>query len=382
LITVYATVFIDLLGFGILIPVMPFLAREFGATGLTLGIVMTAYSAAQFIGSPIIGRLSDRFGRRPVILLSLAASSLSFVLMGLAHSLSFLILARALCGLSGGSISAAQAYVADVTSPTERAKYMGLLGASIGMGFVFGPALGAALADFGLRSVAFVAAAISAANFVFAFLRLVEPTRSHHEAGAERRPWLQMVGAVVASPNPRWVLVTMFCVMFGFVSMETTYALLGAERFGMGPRQLGLVFTLLGFGIALIQGGVVGRLARRLGEGRVATLGAGTMAVGLGLVPFMPTLGSSAAALLLLACGQALATPTLASLLSRLAGERERGSTLGLGQSLQALARGVSPLLAGALYDYSAKAPYTMGCVVCMGAALLMTRVTTESEAG
>ena len=375
LFVVYLTVFIDLMGFGIILPLLPFYARELGATGLMVGVLMTSYSAAQFLGAPIIGRLSDRYGRRPVILATLAGSAVSLLVMGLASSLALLIVARSLAGLFGGSISAAQAYIADVTLPEQRSKYMGILGASIGMGFVFGPAIGAGLSHFGLGTAAMVAAALAGCNWVFAYVKLKETRKVDVLRGA--RPHLSFAGlaSALTAPGKRAVLIGMFCATFAFVAMETTYALLGARRFNMTPRDLGYIFTLLGVIVVLIQGGLIGRLTKRFKERAIARAGLVTMAVGIFLVPLMSGLSGSVAALALLAAGQALTTPTLSALLSRLTSADEQGGTMGLGQSLQALARGVSPVVAGALFDHGEHGPYFLGAIVCVTAASLVLSV-------
>ena len=201
---VYATVFLDLVGFGIIIPVLPFLARSFGASGFWIGVLLTAYSAAQFLGAPLLGRLSDRHGRRPVLLLTLLGSVLSYLLMGFASSLALLIVARALAGLFGGSIAAAQAYIADVTIPAERSKFMGILGAAIGMGFVVGPAIGSLSATYGATTPAFVASGLCAANLIFAFWRFTE-SRSVLERGHQKRPRSAWLSSDWPCSNRRWV---------------------------------------------------------------------------------------------------------------------------------------------------------------------------------
>ncbi len=214
---VYVTVFIDLVGFGIILPQLPFYAESFGATGVWVGAILTAYSAAQLVGASLLGRLSDRVGRRPVLLMSLAGSAASFLLCGLAHSLWLLLVARALAGLFGGSIAAAQAYIADVTAPGERAKYMGLLGAAIGLGFVFGPALGSRLARFGFGAAAFTSAGLAAANLLFAFFRLPETRGAEERRHAHSRvDWSNLLDALhhpssggcspppSSPPSPSW----------------------------------------------------------------------------------------------------------------------------------------------------------------------------------
>lgn len=370
---VYLTVFLDLLGFGLILPLLPFYAVEFGATGVWLGILMTAYSAAQFVGAPIIGRLSDRFGRRPVILLTLLGSVVSLSLAGAATSLTMLLTARLLAGFFGGSIAAAQAYVADVTSREERSKYMGLLGAAIGLGFVFGPATGAALAQFGFATAAYAAAGLAAVNLVWAFFKLPESRVAGGAADSAVGGFsIAILLQGLTRPRTRIVLGATFLTMLGFVAMETTYALLGAELYRLDARGLGLVFTLVGVVMVLVQGGMVGRLVPKLGEVIVARAGILIVAVALALLPFAPTLTLSMVALSVLAAGQGFVSPTLATLLSKSAGRDDQGSTLGLGQSLGAAARAVGPLGAGWLYDRHQAAPYFAAAALATLASLLI----------
>lgn len=371
---VYATVFMDLLGFGMIIPIMPFLARAYGASGLWVGVLMTAYSGAQFLGAPIIGRLSDRYGRRPVLLLTLLGSSLSFLLMGFAESLAMLAIARLLAGFFGGSIAAAQAYIADVTKPEERSKFMGLLGAAIGLGFVLGPALGALLADFGPHFAAKVAAAICAANLVFACFKLRESRVPGQVHGATESLRLGVVFKSLARPKIAPLIIASFLLTMALVAMEATYALLGADAYGMTSRDLAWAFTLFGVVIVIVQGGLIGRLSKRYGELGVAASGAVVMVATLLALPQMPSLITSVVVLAVFAMGQALASPTSASLLSRAAAADEQGGILGLNQSAAALARAVGPLAAGALYDLGVSWPYAFGALCAAMAAWSLSR--------
>ena len=380
LLVVYATVFLDLLGFGIILPSLPFFARRLmvgggedsPALGLGIGLLFMSYSLAQMVGAAILGRLSDRIGRRPVLLLSLTGSALSFFLSGLAQTLLFLCLARALAGLFGGSISTAQAYIADVTTKQERAKYMGMLGASIGMGFVLGPALGAGLIvlGFGFAGAAFCASGLAVINLVFGFWRLREPER-HRLASGLGAPgnWARLVAAwrrpVVAAP-----LVATFLTTFGFVSMETTFAFLGKARFALDERSFGLALVFAGIVMIIVQGALIGRLTQSFGVRPVAIVGALLMGVALSAFTVVFTLSTALAALGLLAFSQGLASPSLSTLLSQASREDEQGATLGLGQSMAALARAFGPLVAGALYDVSHSAPYLVA-----GAAGLLAAV-------
>ena len=370
---IYLTVFIDLLGFGIILPSLPYYARDLGATGLGLGILFSAYSVAQLVGSAFLGRLSDRHGRRPILLLSLAGSAASMFLSGIATGLLTLSLARALAGAFGGSIGTAQAYIADVTPRAERARYMGLLGASIGVGFVVGPALGAGLLalGFGFRGAAFAAGGLAALNFASALVRLPE-SRAAGAAG-EHRP-LSAVGwwRAISRPGLQPLYWAVFLTTFAFVALETTLVFLARDRFSLDSRHFGLVLVYLGVVVIVIQGGVVGRLSRRIGERPVALTGAALMGAALAALPASPRLPVLLVLLGLVATGQGLASPALSTLVSHASEGAEHGALLGASQSLAALARALGPVIAGQLYDLHAAAPYvTAGALSLVAGALL-----------
>lgn len=366
LLVVYLTVFIDLLGFGIILPILPFYAEKFGANGFWVGAVLTAYSAAQFVSAFYLGRLSDRIGRRPVLLASLVGSAVSLAMTGLAGSLAFLLLSRVLAGAFGGSITTAQAYIADVTEPRERTKYMGLLGASIGMGFVFGPAIGAGLSGFGFSTAAFIAAGLAAANFLFGLVKLPETRVVRLEETSRTTGRLAGLGMALRQPNVGRVVWANFLTTLAFVGMEATFALFGQARFGLGAAGMGLIFTLVGVVIAIVQGGLVGRLNARFGERTLAHAGAITIGLTLLAIPFTQTLGACLAIMAILAAGQGLLSPTLPSLLSLASASGEHGGTLGIGQSVSAAARAIGPLIAGWLFDLGVALPYVVGAALMM----------------
>ncbi|MCC6628966.1 MAG: MFS transporter [Chloroflexi bacterium] len=381
LLVVYVTVFIDLLGFGIILPALPYYATAFGATGVWVGALLTAYSAAQFLSAPVLGRLSDRVGRRPIILLSLAGSAVSLLVTGLATNLPVLLAARTLAGLFGGSISAAQAYIADVTAPTDRARAMGLLGAAIGLGFVLGPALGALLSPAGFGTAAFVAAGLAAANLVFGLVALTESRPAERRTATRARStWANFLDAL-RHPSVSRILAGIFLTTLAFVSMETTFALLGQQRFGLDTRGFGLVLTYVGIIAVIVQGGLVGRLARRYGERALAVAGAGAIGAGLAALAIAPSLPTALVALTGLAVGHGLATPTLPTLLSRESDVDEQGGALGLGQSVAAAARAIGPLLAGWLFDIQALLPYLGGALLGLAVAILLTGVRQPANA-
>jgi DHA1 family tetracycline resistance protein-like MFS transporter len=363
---VYLTVFIDLLGFGIILPLLPLYAEELGATGVWVGGILTAYSGLQFLSAPFLGRLSDRIGRRPVILASLAGSTAGFLISGFAGSLGVLLAGRAVAGLSGGSIGPAQAYIADVTPPRERTKAMGLLGACIGLGFVLGPALGAGLSHFGFGAASFTAAGLAAANLALGYFILKEPERAG--AGpALQRPNLSSFFEAFATPTTRGLLIATFLTTLAFVAMEATFALLAKERYDLSEGQLGLIFAFGGIVIIIVQGALVARLSRRYGERRTALGGAVTLSLGLLLLPLAPGLGVAALLLGLIAAGQGLLSPALSSMLSLHAENGRQGVTLGLGQAHAAAARAIGPIIAGALFDADDALPYLVAGFVAAG---------------
>ncbi len=378
---VYFTVFLDLLGFGIILPWLPYYAATLGASGVGLGLLFTAYSLAQLIGAAILGRLSDRYGRRPVMLMSLVGSMAGLVFCGLASSLLSLCLARSVAGLFGGSISIAQAYVADVTSRDERARYMGFVGASIGFGFVIGPALGAGFIALGLGfpAVAFTAAGLAGVNLLLAIWRLKE---SKSRGTTSDRWTFAAWSNALRQPGLARVLPATFLTTLAFVSMETTFAFLGRDRFGLDNLKFGLVLTYVGVIMILVQGALIGRLTKRFGIRRVAATGAILMGTALAALPLAPALTGALAALGLLAMGQGLVVPGLSALTSRLTAADRQGSVLGVGQSLAAGARAFGPLAAGGLYDANAGLPYFVGGALAVLAGALIHSVGAEAEAG
>jgi DHA1 family tetracycline resistance protein-like MFS transporter len=381
LVVVYLAVFLDLMGFGIILPNLPFYAEHFGATGLWIGAILTAYSAAQFVGALYLGRLSDRIGRRPVLLASLIGSAVSLMVTGLATSLPFLLVSRLLAGGFGGSITTAQAYIADVTTPQDRTKYMGMLGASIGMGFIFGPAIGGALSPYGFSTAAFVAAGLAATNFVLGLFVLPETRQFGKTSSARSRLDVASLADALRHPSVGRILISTFLATFAFVGMEATFALLGQNRFQLDAGGLGYVFAFVGCVVAIVQGGLIGRLNARYGERTLASAGALLMAVALLAIPLVPGLAAAMVVLGALAVGQGLLTPTLSSLLSLESDADERGGTLGLGQSLSAGARAIGPLAAGWLFDRSMALPYVLSALLLVVTAWLILGVKVARPA-
>jgi len=352
----FLTVFIHLLGFGILLPILPYYAKSYGAGGLLVGLLSASFSFSQFLFAPVWGRLSDRVGRRPILLGSLIVTSGSYVVFGFAHSLPLLFASRILAGIAGAVLPTAQTYIADTTAAEDRTKGMGLIGAALGLGFTFGPAIGGALSHFGYSMPAFASAGFAMMAAVLAFFLLPESLQpeARAEAVARRheRPALTAAFAdAFARPRVRPVLLLYFLGTLCFAGLEATFALFGHDRYGLKASNVGYLLGYMGILAVLMQGGLVGKLVRVFGEPTLVRagfllLGAGMLAAG-GAPPFSWLLVALAA----VALGNGLSSPSLAGLVSIAAAAGEQGSVLGVYQALGSLARTIGPFLGGLAFD-------------------------------
>ncbi|GAB6054205.1 tetracycline resistance MFS efflux pump [Magnetospira thiophila] len=376
----FIIVFIDLIGFGIIIPLLPFYGEHFQATPDTVGLLMATYSLTQFIAAPFWGRLSDHRGRRPILLLTLAGLSLSYVMLAYADSLLLLFAVRAFGGFMAGNISTAFAYVADITTPANRAKGMGAVGAAFGLGFIFGPAIGGILAghdpataDFYAPSMA--AAGMSALAFLLALVKLRESLSPEIRARIKDRPKrkrsLQIREAFSRPVQGRYLLL-MFLSTFVFAGMETTFAMWSERQFQWGPLQNGYLFACVGLFSAAMQGGLVGRLVRIFGEAKLVVLGSAGLAIGLGILPLSNDLIVLSVSMVFMAGGFSLLQPSLNSLLSLSAGEENQGGIMGVMRSVATLARVVGPAWAGFLFaSFGREWPYFGGAIIAALVALI-----------
>ena len=377
----FLTVFIDLIGFGMVIPFLSFYAREYGASGVTVGAVVGIYSIMQFFFAPVWGRLSDRVGRRPVILLSLTASCTGYLLFAFSHSLAILFASRVIAGIGGANIGTAQAYIADSTSPENRAKGMGLIGAAFGLGFILGPPMSIVLAELGTRHgmagnllPGLVAAGMSFTAFLIALSVLAESKpkdlvpRSAVPPQFDRRLWRE----IATHPLLASIMLALFLTLLAVAGMEVTVTLHGRDRFQFRQRDIGLLFLFMGVIVASIQGGLIGRIVKRVGEHGAIVIGAASFTLGFALVPSVWRVPLLYIVAFLIAIGQGLSYPALTALLSKIAPENERGSLLGMATSIGSLARFLGPLLSGYLYDLAGAAGAFYGGGVLMAAALFI----------
>ena len=368
----FLVVFVDLLGFGMVIPVMPIYAEHLGASEAATGWLSTGYSLMQFVFAPIWGRLSDRVGRRPVLLVSIAMTAMAFLLYGLAGSFVVLLVSRLFAGAATANIAIAQAYVADVTTPEGRAKGMGMIGAAFGLGFVFGPAVGGLLAGYSLAAPGLAAAALSLLNLVGAFFLLPEP--AEHKAASRSRGRFEALRDEFRKPGIRRILFIYLVVTLAFSAMEATYAFLAQRHFGLAERHVSWVFTYIGVIVVLVQGGLIGPLTRRFGEKRLLVAGSVLQGAALAALPFATGVPGLLLATAPLAFGSGIATPSIMSLLSRYSRAEDQGGTLGIGQSASALGRIIGPLAGTTSFAAWNAAPYLGGAaLMAVGAAVAST---------
>lgn len=361
-----------MVGFGIVVPILAVYAERFGASGLTVGLLFAVFSAAQFVCAPLLGRLSDRVGRKPVIVISLLGTAVGSFVCGAANTLWLLFLGRILDGASGASLSVAQAAVGDIAPPSERPRLMGLLGAAFGVGFVIGPAIGG-LATLGGPHVPFyVAAAIALANAVAAMVRLPE-TRAA-TAGVSALPAGHFSRRAI-TPALRQLAVVGFITTVAFTAFESTFGLFGRHRFGFGERGSAFVFLGIGVLLVIIQGVLYGRLAKRLGVSALYVGGIAVLIAGLAAMAVASVWPVLIVALVLLAFGQGVASPSISSLVSEIAPPARRGEAMGYQQSSNAIGRIVGPPVAGWMFDHTGIwTPYAGAAGLCTIAMVLLLK--------
>ena len=382
--TIWTTVAVDLIGFGIVLPLLPRYAEDLSITPTVIGLVVASFSVAQMIGSPILGRLSDRWGRKPVLLLSLCGTAIGSLVTGLAGTVWLLALGRIIDGVSGASVSVAQAAVTDVAEPDQRARLLGLLGAAFGVGFVVGPAIGALAALGGPHIPFFVAAAIAGINALVAIRRLPETHPRHTGRPDAAQPGVAAsvvdgdggrFGLANLPGTARQLILVAFCALFAFSGFETTFSLLLKDRFDLSLGSTGAVFAVIGLALVFVQGGLIHPANQALGERRTLRLGLGLNAVGMLLMAIDGRWITLVPALLVLVLGQGLLTPTMSSVLAGEVPADRRGQTLGYQQSAGSLARAVGPAVAGVLYQHvGVPAPFVVGAVLVVTAFLLVPR--------
>jgi len=389
----FLTVFIDLIGFGMVIPFLSFYAREYGASGTTVGAVVGVYSIMQFFFAPIWGRLSDRIGRRPVILLGLTASCTGYAMFGFARGLILLFASRVIAGAGGATIGTAQAYIADVTTPENRAKGMGIIGAAFGVGFILGPPLSGILATIGIHHhlagnvvPGAVAASLSFVALMIALVALAE----------SKKPGTPVRTGLPPQFNPRmWrelgehrmllaIMATLFLMLLAVAGMETSVTLHARDRFHFTQLDLAYFFLFMGVVVATIQGGLIGKLARAVGERTLVAIGTASYTLGLALVPTIWRVPLLYVVAFLVSIGTGLCYPSLTSLVTKASPPSQHGSMLGIATAVGSLARFAGPIVMGFMYDLAqARGAFYGGALLTLAAfmvALTMRRMPLLEE--
>ena len=382
--TLLLTVFIDMVGFGIIIPLTPFWAERFGASPAVVTLLFATYSAFALVFSFVWGWLSDRWGRKPVLILALMGSVMSFTWLGLADALWMLFAARALGGIFGANIAVAHAYIADVTPPEDRAKGMGMMGAAFGLGFVLGPAIGGLLAgpdpaDPDFRTPFFVAAGVSFIAVVVGMVFLREPER-HADTSIPRGVIERFRGfaAVMSHPRIAWPIAVIVMMAFVMAGLESTLALWTERAHHWGPRETGYFFAYIGVLLVLVQGGLVRVAVKYFDEATCAPVAIVAMTIGIGMIPWCDTIWLVYLSGALIALGYGLGNPMLNALISKGAPGDIQGGVLGASQSAQSLCRILGPITAGALFStFGRDMPYYVGGAILVVAIFAALRIAT-----
>ncbi len=376
--------FVSLMGFGVVLPVFPFFGKLVNASPAEITLAMAAYSAGQFIGAPIWGKLSDRHGRRPILIATLIGSVLSYVILALSQDILVLGVSRLFAGLMAGNIAAAFAYVGDITTPEDRPKAMGMIGASFGLGFILGPAIGGVIAgnhpdvsDF--ASVGFAAGGITLLAAIAAWFLLPESLTAERRAGAGTGKASVTARQLLAGKPVVWLFMALIFLVIGSASMmETTLAFFAFDMFGWGPKAVGYCFAMVGLISAALQGAGAGPLARQFGSGPLAVAGVLLYALGLGMLAFTSTEWAMIGALAVTASGLALFNPAFQTISTAVTDDSDRGLVMGLTQGASSLGRIAGPAFSGLIYQTMGRhAPFTVSALLmllALGLAIMSSR--------
>jgi MFS transporter, DHA1 family, tetracycline resistance protein len=384
LFVIFLTVFIDLIGFGLVTPILPVYIKNMGATNIEIGMITSAYALMNFIFTPLLGSYSDRFGRRPIILATISINVIAFLIFGLAESLPILILSRLFSGIGSANISAAQAYISDISTPENRAKSMGMIGVAFGLGFVFGPLFGGVLNQFyGIHSVGYAASALCLVNLVWAYFSLPESLKVKNATADIQFIPIQDYKKALNKSIIRELFILNWVYIAAFMMMQTYSSLLWKEHYGLNDHQILYIFAFIGITTAFVQGSLIGIMVKKFGEQRLLYYGCVFMIFGLGILPLMPKylfVHGVVLSITSIAFGAGCLSPSMTSLLSQHTERQEQGKMLGLSQSFGSLARVIAPSLGGLLYNLAYWLPFVGGAGMMVGCIYLVHQVLVQIQ--
>ena len=385
LFSIILVVFIDLLGFSLIIPLLPYYAQTFDASDITIGLLLSSYAAAQLIGAPVLGRASDRFGRRPILLISIFGTFLGFLLFGFARSLTMLFASRILQGLTGGNLSVAQAYITDVTDAKSRNRGLGMIGAAFGLGFIIGPALGGLLSNISYSVPAFVASALSFVNLLLIAFWLPESLAVEKRAQLPQKKSVFSFSALLQAlkhPLTGPLLITRFLYSLAFVILQSIFALFALKRFNMSVVATGFVLTYVGIVSVVTQAWLVGKLSQKFKDTILIESGLLLLALGLLVWAFAPNIPILVLSVTPMALAGGMLNTIVPSALTKTVESQEVGGILGLSTSIESSTRVISPLLGGFMLErISYWAPGTFGAVLLFIAFTYVLKTATEEAA-
>ena len=385
---IFLTVLIDLVGFGLILPLIPLYSKDFGASGFMVGAIVASYSLMQFIFAPLWGRLSDRIGRRPVLLTSTACACASYVIFAVGSGLAdkslalwIVLISRAFAGICGANITVAQAYIADITPLEQRSAKMGLIGMAFGLGFILGPVLGGfSIKFFGLTGPGWTAAVLCLINFLWAFARLPESWKPNSEH--IQRPHIAQWIHTLSTPKLNLLIGIFFLATFCFTCFETTVGLLVSKNFnlnitdhkGKGAQTVAFLIAYCGIVGAFVQGGAIKRLVKSMGEPKLIAASLIIAAIGIGLLPFLTTWALLLVGLAIFSIGSSLTRPPVFGMISMLTPPHEQGTNMGVAQGVGSLARIIGPIFAASVFDKHPALPY----LICGGLSFVTALISAQ----
>ena len=386
---IFITVFIDLLGFGILIPILPtFSTIELNLSEFSIGLVLAIYSLTQFIFGPILGNLSDRVGRRPLIMGCLFLNAIGYIIFAFTNSFMLLLISRIVAGIGGSSISVAQAYIADVTSKKDRSKGMGMIGVAFGLGFVFGPIIGGFLSKYGYEVTGFASAAFSFIAFLFTIFFLPESLKKiKDKVGIKTRKLFDIKAIKLLFQNHKiaTLIIMFFILIFSIANIYGTFALIGYKKYHFTDMQNGIMYGIIGIVSAIVQGGLLRVLTKYIDDKTIVIAGSFLMMIGLAMVPYAGNMTGLIVVTVILALGIGSLQPTMLSLISKNTSESEQGFTLGVNQSFSAFARVLGPLWGGFSFEYIGyQYPFLTGAaftsIIFIGSIYYLPKILNKSD--